>query len=290
MRHLILFLLVFGAALFGGTLLAWPVHLLTGIFTAPDFSSSVKLATQMSGLIFSMYYLRYADRLDLRTLGIQTDPTIWPRIIASFGAGLFIFAILAAGLFAFGLYGTHTGRVITAGSLFQLLSGALLTGFGVAVFEEIVFRGALLQGLCKRSGMLPALITVSFVYAAVHFIHFPAPDNDMVGWLTAPALFITVYTNLLSMQTVDALLTLFVLGLLFGYIRIRTGNIILCIGLHAGIVAGVKVFRYFAEYRPDNSFPWLVSTYDLRLGWLALIWLTLVLITYWLYQHRHHPR
>lgn len=285
MRPLILFLLVFGAALFGGALLAWPVHLIVDLFSTPDFSSSAKLATQLSGLFFSLIYLRWSDRLDLRTLGLRSEVKTLPQLISGFAAGVFIFAVLGAALFASGIYAGHTGRIITTESILRLIVGALATGFAVALFEETVFRGALLQGLNKQAGATTALIAVSLVYAAVHFINYTSPATEL-DWQTAPAQFITVYTNLFSLQTIDALLALFVLGLLLGLLRLRTGNIIQCIGVHAGIVAGVKVFRYMSEYQTDNRFTWLVNPYDLRLGWLAFFWLLVVLVTYFIYQHQ----
>ena len=286
MRPLIIFLLVFGAALFGGALFAWPVHLIIGTFTTADFSSSAKLATQLSGLIFSLLYLRWSDRLDLRTLGLRSDTKAVPQLVKSFAAGIFIFAVLGAALYALGIYAGHSGRLITSGVIVQLISGALLTGFAVALFEETVFRGALLQGLYKQAGASSALAAVSLMYAAVHFISYTSPVDAGVNWLTAPSQFITVYSDLFALQTIDAFLALFVLGLLFGLLRLRTGNILLCIGVHAGIVAGVKVFRYIAEYQPDNNYSWLVSPYDQRLGWLAFFWLSVVLGTCFIYLLR----
>lgn len=284
MRPLIIFLLLFGAALFGGALLAWPVHLIVGLFSTPDFSSSAKLGTQLSGLIFSLIYLRWSDKLNLRTLGLRCDSNALPQLMTGFAAGVFIFAVLGAALFASGIYAGHTGRVVTSGAMVQLIVGALMTGFAVALFEETVFRGALLQGLNKQAGATTALLTVSLMYAAVHFISYTSPVDEGVGWLSGPSQFFTVYTGLFSLQTIDALLALFVLGLLLGLLRLSTGNILLCIGVHAGIVAGVKVFRYIAEYQTDNGYPWLVSPYDLRLGWLAFFWLSAVLAAYFLFR------
>lgn len=286
MRPLIIFLLVFGAALFGGALFAWPVHLIIGTFTTADFSSSAKLATQLSGLIFSLLYLRWSDRLDLRTLGLRSDTKAVPQLVKGFAAGFFIFAVLGAALYALGIYAGHSGRLITSGVIVQLISGALLTGFAVALFEETVFRGALLQGLYKQAGATSALAAVSLMYAAVHFINYVPPADHPVNGFTAPSQFITVISGMFSLQTMDALLALFVLGLLFGLLRLHSGNLIQCIGVHAGIVAGVKLFRFFTEYQQDNSFPWLVSAYDQRLGWMAFIWLTLILSGYIIFRYQ----
>lgn len=278
---------MFGAALFGGALLAWPLYQLAAQFSDPEFSSIAKIATQLCGLAVSLLYLKYTDRLSCETLGLKSVNGYAAPLSAGFIAGLLLFGGLALLLFLFGLYGLHGSRELSLAVIMKLLLGALLTGLAVALFEETVFRGALLQGLRKQAGMNRALVTVSLVYAAVHFIDYAEPAaGETVGWLTAPQMFVSAYTPMFSLQTLDALLALFVLGLLLGLIRLKTGNLIQCIGVHAGIVAGVKLFRFFAEYRPDNSFAWLVSPYDLRLGWLATLWLLLATAAYFVHLHR----
>ncbi len=288
MRPVLIFLLVFVFALLAGALLAYPLYLFTSLFTDAKFSAVIMKSTQLCGLIFSLFYLKYADHLTLETIGLQrgTNPVASP-FWSGFLGGLLLFGGLALGLFAFGIYDVNDTRETSAFILVKLLIGALLTGVAVALFEETVFRGALLQGLRKQAGMNQAVLTISLLYAATHFISYAEPaDHTAINWLTAAQLFIAAYTSVFSLQTIDALLSLFVLGLLFALIRIRTKNLFQCIGLHAGVVAGVKLFRFFAEYKLDNPFNYLVSTYDNRLGWLAFIWLLVVTVGYFIYLHR----
>lgn len=288
MRPVLVFLPVFITALFAGALLAYPLYLITGLFADAQFSSVIMLSTQLCGLVFSLLYLKYADQLTLENIGLKAGPhQLMPQFATGFVGGLLLFAGLVLALFAFGIYGINSGRDIGLLAITKLLTGAVLTGLAVALFEETVFRGALLQGLRKQAGMNSAVLTISLIYACTHFINYPEPaDPATIGWTTAVQLFIPAYLVVFSLQTIDALLALFVLGLLFAFVRIRTRNLFQCIGLHAGVVAGVKLFRYFAEYRPDNTFNYLVSTYDYRLGWLACGWLLFVTITYFVYLHR----
>jgi len=152
----------------------------------------------------------------------------------------------------------------------------------VSLFEETIFRGALLRGLQNKSNALTAIITTSAVYAAVHFIDYQDPAmGESINMLTAPAQFLSVYSRLVTSENYDAFLSLFMLGILLGVIRIRTDSIIQCIGIHAGLVAGIKIFRFLLEHKPENQFEFMVSSYDYRLGFMALIWLSLATLIYY---------
>jgi len=282
LRSLIIFLLVFAGALFAGALITYPLHLLVSFFTEHEFTDLAIRATQICGLLFSLLYLRYACKLSLESIGLKIQPgRLLPEFTYSFLAGLMILLLLATGLMLFGVYELDSNRVINLSTLTRLAIGAMLTGLAVALFEEIVFRGALQQGLIKKSNPATAIIAISIIYAAVHFIDYR--ESASLDWLTAPTQFWSAYSHLITVETVDAFLSLFVLGLLLGLIRMRSGHIIQCIGLHAGIVAGVKAFRFFLEYNPDNGFNFLVSSYDNRLGIMALFLLGLTTFAYHFY-------
>jgi len=287
LRPLLTFLLVLTAALFLGALLTWPLYLLVSLFTETGLADTAIRATQLCGLIFCLAYLKYADKLSLESVGLKSvQGNYLSGFFYGLVAGLSILAGLAAALVFFGIHHIQSEVDLTAGAIIGLLAGAVMTGFAVALFEETLFRGALLQGLRKQAGMHIALITVSLVYAAVHFINYTdLPPGETPGWLSAPAQFLSVYSQVITIDRLDSFLSLFMVGILLGLLRLHTGNIIQCIGLHAGLVAGIKIFRYFTDYRPDNSYAYLVG-HDHRLGWLAVIWLILVSAGYFVYLHR----
>jgi len=279
LRGLILFLLVIAGALFTGALLSYPLYLAVSLFGNPGFGDLILLSTQICGLLFGLLYLRYTVALNLYTIGLEIDgPAYPPQFSYGFLAGLLILVTLALALLGLDIYNVHTGREMSPIVILRLLAGALLTGLAVALFEETVFRGALLRGLAEKTGTLTALITTSLLYAAVHFIDYREPDT--IGWLSAVQQLPAAFSQLISAASPDAFLSLLVLGLLLGIIRIRTGNIIHCIGLHAGLVAGVKLFRFFLEYNPAGRYGFLVSGYDYRLGYMSLAVLGLATIGY----------
>lgn len=279
---LAIFLLVFLSALYTGAVIAYPLYLLAGLFGKPEFSDTVMTATQVSGLLFSLVYLRFTAGLNLRSIGLTTATPLKLRtLLPGFAAGLLIILVLALVLFTLGVYDLHPGREYRIGRLTVLLLGALLTGLAVGLFEETLFRGALLRGLQARSNSILAVLATSLVYAAVHFIGYTEPPpGATIGWLTAPAEFIPAYSGVLTGGNYDAFLALALLGVLLGMLRVKSGNILQCIALHAGIVAGIKVFRFVAQYQPDNAYNYLVNPHDYRLGFAAVGVLVLALLVY----------
>lgn len=289
MVPLIIFLGVFVGALYTGAWLAYPLYLLLSLFTDNiDYADVIITSTQLCGLTFSLLYLKYTVSLSLETVGLKIPGAEYlPQTLSGFLIGMSIMALLGLGLMSFGIYGLHPARETSIFILARLFIAALLTGFAVALFEETVFRGALLAGLQKKAGAAVGIISVSIIYAAVHFIHYEDPSpTATIDWLTAPGQFLAAYSRLITADTLDAFLSLWMLGLLLGLIRIRTGNIIQCIGVHAGLVAGIKLFRFFTAYNPGSRYDFLVSSYDHRLGYIALLLLALATVMY--YFHACH--
>lgn len=249
-----------------------------------DFNDAAVRATQIAGLIFALAYLHSSVRLSWRSLGwLGADGNAAILVLRSFIAGAAIMAGLAASLYLLGIHVPVPGRDISLSAIGILIVKALITGFAVAAFEETLFRGALLSGLLRRSRhAAAAVVVVSLVYAAVHFIDYPALSADeAAGWLTGPRRFAGVITGLFEPETLDAFLALFTLGLLLGWMRLRDGHILRCIGVHAGLVATVKISRYFLAYEDGSRFDYLVSSHDHRLGYLAFLWLLIATLVYY---------
>ena len=102
------------------------------------------------------------------------------------------------------------------------------------------------------------------------------------GWLGAVQQFPDAYLAIFNPAWTDAFLALFVLGMLLGVMRLQSGDIMGCMGLHAGLVAMIKITRYCFHYTGGTPYDFLVGVHDRRLGWLALLLLCLAAGAYWL--------
>ena len=278
-RAIATFLCLLIATLFTGALLAYPLYLLPGIYGRLEFNAVVMHATQICGLVFALVYLARVRPLSRQSLGLApAGGHGLTRFLAAFAWGAVILGCLIAILLALGIYHQVPGRDTGPAAVLVLCIKAVLTGLAVGLFEETVFRGAILGGLAQRTAPAVALVTISLLYAAVHFIHYPATADP--GWLSAARQFSGAYLAIFNPAQLNAFLALFVLGLLLGLMRLRSGDIIACIGLHAGLVTMVKISRYFYHYTGGTPFDFLVSVHDRRLGYLALLLLCVAATAY----------
>ena len=289
MYSLFIFFVVIITALFSGALVSYPLYLLINAFTQVPFHSVIAAATQICGLVFALIYLKYTDSLNSVTVGFHSKDKIYAKaMVSAFLAGLIIIFLIAISVTLPGIYTMHPGRTITLTSIAVLFLSAIITGFTVSLFEETLFRGALLQGLRVKTNTTTAIVATSLVYAAVHFIKYPESETN-INFFTALNQFVSAYVEIFRWEFVDAFGSLFILGALLGLIRVRTNSIVLCICLHAGIVSGIKLFRFFLEYKPGNDFDFLVSSHDYRLGIIASLWLGLATVLYYIFFFKNRP-
>lgn len=173
--------------------------------------------------------------------------------------------LLAAGVFTWKAPAEHPGR---------LLARALAVGFGLAVVQEILFRG-IAMGIFLRAMRLAAALGLSAVlFALVHFLIPPPGLNvldpeasgvgfellrKVIGQFSEPKAVFGVFTPLLA------------LGVVLAYARWRTASLCLPVGLHAGwifansVLGGVTA----ATSRPD-SLMWVLSGATMKQGLVPL--------------------
>ena len=164
------------------------------------------------------------------------------------------------------------------GAWLGLIAGGILTGVTVAFIEETFFRGVLFTAVARTSSAAAAVIAPSLLYASLHFLggklKVPA---DQVSWVHG----FEVLSNLFERYTepltfADSFFALAMLGVLFALIRLRTGAIAGCIGLHAAGVAFIAMLREATVVNPSAEYAELVGSYDGVIGWAALIWFAVI--------------
>jgi uncharacterized protein len=198
--------------------------------------------------------LRWMNVRSFRELGLEADPRRWSHL----SAGLTIAALPLALLAVFYL-GADIWR-IRDDILWRKLPAALGTAAIVPVVEEFLFRGILL-GLAVRSfGRWFGVISISLVFAAVHFID-SRYDVKNVLWSSGFEVLSHAFSNSGGpLLAISGGLSLFVLGLTFALATLRTRSLWLAIGLHAGCIFGQQALNVFAKYRikpPDAWMPWI---------------------------------
>jgi len=144
-----------------------------------------------------------------------------------------------------------------------------------SLFEEFIFRGTLLGIFIRCIGPWRGIFSLSLVFAAVHFLIPPSglsimsPENATSG-LRFLILVASRFTA--PQEFFGEFLTLFIVGLILGWVRFRTASLWLPIGLHLGWVFAFKFFHRVSVATPDShEHNRLIIGNDLREGVLSLL-------------------
>ena len=163
---------------------------------------------------------------------------------------------------------------------------ALLAGTIIALIEETLFRGAMLTAVKKHGSVLFAIFASSFIYALVHFLQ--PSDNfstQALNWGSGFALLKDAFYPLTQINIIfDSFIALFLAGVLLAIVRLRSDRIAYCIGIHAGWVLAIKVFKRVTDTNVDSDYAFLTGSYDKVIGYLAAVCIAVFIILLFKYQ------
>jgi len=282
-------LFVFGFAMMA--LLAWPLY--DWLIPTFDFKFH-RVANRLGMLVLLLTFVLLAHRLalaDRSSLGYGLPRS---QFLYESALGLLIgvatmlpIAVLMLGL---DLRVLREGLDPANVPWLSLTAGGLVTGITVALIEETFIRGAMHTGIARESGTRVAILLTAALYASLHFVgryRIPVeelgPDSGLRHVLGTLADFAT------PLDIADAWLALFAVGVLLGMVRALTGHIAACIGLHAGWVWVISSLREIS--RPDEANPmrFLLSQFDGVVGWLVLVWTTVIGTVLWRFYAKRNP-
>lgn len=283
MRTVVSFFILVSLVITLSPLLAYPVHLILGNFVDYPFHKLVSHVTLLCGLISSGFYLKYHQMYSRQSFGFSSSKKKFlGNLLQGILAGILVLALLNLFLLLFGVHQIKPNLDYFWSNLFLIIIKAILAGLVIGFIEESIFRGALFSGLYKKTGAVVTVTLTSLVYAAVHFLKYRAlPEGTEITWVTGMEILPEAFFRFSDPNIIDHFLTLLVLGVLLSMVRIRNGNIAMCIGIHAGIVMTMKVTGRFSDYMPGSQFDFLVNRYDHMLGYLSLVWLLVLATVYW---------
>lgn len=206
------------------------------------------------------------------------------------GVGVASMALVVAVLLALEIRVARPGVTLSPAIIAVLLAKSIFIGFMVGFIEETWFRGALQSSVTLVSNSVFAILFLSCVYGAIHFvssdIRIPA---DEVGWLSGTAVLFTSLHGFRDPAFYDSLFALVAGGIFLGLIRLHTGRIAECIGIHAGWVIVVKIFRQTTYPNTEASWSFMIGDYDGVVGILAGLWFSSLAIAYYFRYGRRMP-
>lgn len=281
MRSFAVILLLFALCLVTAAAVAYPFWLLVGLIDDQPIHRVVHRVAMLCALIGLIWVFRRWRVADRHSAGFGLPRSeFWKQI----GIGIAVGGlIILPPLIALQVLGVRIDDERVQMTLWQgafAITKGLATGLVVALIEEAFFRGALFTAVERESGPTLAVLLPSLLYAAVHFLggrlRVPADQIDWAsGFAVLERMFIA-YND--PAVIVDSFTALFAVGVLLALVRLRTGNIAACIGMHAAWVCALYWYGAVTEFNPASDASWLVGTYDEVIGWGTVMWMAILAI------------
>ena len=273
MRAFARFLGLFAVSLLAVALFSYPAWMLLHPhfdFPFHRIGERVGMLALLVGFVALARRMRLADR---GSLGYGLPRRAFVREMA-IGLVLGVATMLAVvGLMsAFGLLEWTAAAGITSATLAKLIVARLASGFAVAFIEETFLRGAMHTAIERESGTGAAVLLTAVLYAATHFFgKYHIAAAQVTPWSGVALLGGSLGAFAHPAAILDAFMALFGVGVLLGLVRVATGNIAACIGLHAGWVWVMLVAHELSAPRSGAPLGFLLSRFDGFVGWLVLI-------------------
>jgi len=268
-----------------GWLLDGPLQSIHDSLDRAKLSRCFNRAMMAAALIFIYPTLRWLGlSRDRHWLGLEKNPRRWLHLAIGF--------FVAGGtLLAMGWVFTQIGFYKAnpkADPLLSIIGSALVAAFAVAFLEEFFFRGALFALALRTMKTMPAMLFVTAFFAVVHFLKPPA-DLPMVDvtWSAGFWMIGQIFGQFAEPAFIMAeFATLFCVGWILCWVRVRTGSLMLGIGLHAGWVFGIKTYAPLTRraMKLEEMLPWAGA--DLKTGLSSLIVVFFTGLGLWLWLRR----
>lgn len=289
MRAFLAFCALLLVCMFAGAMLAYPawllVHPLNEGWPFHRIANRISMLFALIGMFWLLKHLGVANRRDLG-YGLAR-PAFTRQLISALFIGALSMLPVIAMLFALDIRIWRPGIGLDAVALSAVLAQGLLTGIVVGFIEETLLRGALFSAVERESGKVAAVGLTAALYAALHFLNSVRIAHENVAWDSGLELLsgaLRAFGD--PARIVDSFLALFAVGVLLGLVRIRTGSVAACIGLHAGWVWVITSVRELSKRSTDTQWAFLVGGYDGVIGYLVLGWTVALCLAFWLTTHR----
>ena len=238
-------------------------------------------------LLLSIFPLRHYLKLTWSDIGFAARSMFFKQIAYGLVLGLITLLPVMLVLYGLDISVLDQSKEWTAGNLATKMSLALLLALLISFGEEPLFSGILLAGLRKKMMLgLAAFLTATY-YAAFHFVktktRIPYEELSVTSGFELIA---EAFANVLNPEITSAFIALLVVGLFLVIIRTQFKNSIgICIGCHAAWVWQIKMGKAFFDTNPDSDYYYLVSDYyDGIIGPLVSVWLSLGIVTYFIWK------
>jgi membrane protease YdiL (CAAX protease family) len=245
-----------------------------------DFETFFHRAILIAAALFLWPLLRISHVHGMADLGL-TSNSRWRRDLCA-GVVLSAIPLLCCGALLIE-FDAYSFRHTIAWSRFGKL---LAASIAVPFIEEAFFRGIVLGVLLRTGRKYLAILIVSALFAAIHFLKAPEQTSTVVTWSSG---FDSIAHALGRvgdpMMLASAFATLFVIGCILADARVLTRSLWLPIGLHAGWILASGAFNLLARQR-TLALPWMGKNLLIGIIPLGLATFTWIVMHTWLKHDR----
>ena len=279
----------FIAIVVGGALLApilfWSAQALAahGVFlflVKYDFNTFFHRAILIVAVLLLWPLLRVSSVRGLGDLGLATNPN-WARDVGN-GVLLSVIPLLFCGALLITLHLYSFRHVF----VWPRFGKVVLAAIAVPFIEETCFRGIVLGILLRTGRKWLAIIAVSALFAAVHFLKGSEREPAIVTWSSGFQSIGDAFAGFGDpMMVLSAFATLFLIGCILADARMLTCSLWVPIGLHAGWIFASGTFSWLAR-RQMVALPWLGTNLLVGIIPLGLAAVTWIVMRKWLKHDR----
>ncbi len=279
-----LLILLFFAAL--SSVFSYFILMMTG-----DVLSMRKLVSKAAQvfLLLSIFPLRHYLRLTWSDIGFAAKNTFLKQVGQGMLLGLVTLMPVMVVLYVLDISVIDQTREWSVGAIASRASLALLLATLISLGEEPIFSGILLAGLRKKMPVRLAVLITAGYYSAFHFVKtktdIPFQELNLGSGFQLMA---EAFSNVLNPEIISAFIALLIVGIFLATIRTQFASSIgICIGCHAAWVWQIKLGKDYFNTNAESEYYYLVSSYyDGVVGYLVAGWLSLVLISFFIWK-RH---
>ena len=244
-------------------------------------NKAVKYGTILLCIIFILPAIKLQNIYSKKKLGFGEKRIIFLKnIFKGFLFSIVLSLPLLIMMFAFNIREINFSLILF--DLYFFLSLLLITflSFLIAFIEESFFRGILVQKSESILNTFLVIILSALVYSVFHFLKITLIIDESLVWYTGLNELYNLFSNLFSLISYDAALTLFLFGIFLSIIRVNFKSISYCIGIHAGFIFVIKLVRQNSTVNFESDLDFLLSPYDHFTGYLSSGWIVILLLIF----------
>ena len=255
-------------------------HGLLAFLAKYGFETFFHRAILIAAALLLWPFLRISHVRSMGDLGLVRNPR-WGRDLCA-GILLSVIPLLCCSVLLVAFH-IHAFRHTFA---WTRLGKVLVASITVPFIEEAFFRGMVLGVLLRTGRKYMAIVTVSAVFAAVHFFKAPERTSAIVTWISGLNSIAHSFGRVGEpMMVASAFATLFLFGCILAVARVRTHSLWLPIGLHAGLIFGSGAFSWLT-HRQMVALPWVGKNLLVGIVPLGVAAITWIMMRTWLKYDR----